>query len=93
MCLGSAEAGWIAFVRHVPPDVPRIYLCDTFCDERCEARAAAQARAEAVHGGAWRCMAVHGGAEAVGAGHAPLLQERYACNPWGRPVGMSSARI
>ncbi len=54
MCLGSAEAGWIAFVRHVPPDVPRIYLCDTFCDERCEARAAAQARAEAVHGGAWR---------------------------------------
>ncbi|WFN35668.1 nicotinate phosphoribosyltransferase [Methanogenium sp. S4BF] len=48
MSLGSAGAGWAAFNRHAPPNVPRIYLCDTFCDEKREALAAAQAGAEAV---------------------------------------------
>lgn len=48
MSLGSAEAGWAAFDRHAPKNVPRIYLCDTFCDEKREALAAAKAGADAV---------------------------------------------
>ena len=48
MSLESATGAWDAFDRHAPPEVPRIYLCDTFCDEKCEALAAARAGAEAV---------------------------------------------
>jgi len=48
MSLGSAEAGWAAFDRRAPQNIPRIYLCDTFCDEKREALAAAKAGAVAV---------------------------------------------
>ncbi len=48
MSLGSARAGWAAFDRHAPQNIPRIYLCDTFCDEKREALAAARAGAVAV---------------------------------------------
>jgi len=48
MCYGNAEDAWAAFDRTAPPDVPRVYLCDTYCDEKREVLAAARAGATAV---------------------------------------------
>ncbi|MBT8507435.1 nicotinate phosphoribosyltransferase [Methanomicrobiaceae archaeon CYW5] len=48
MCYGNPEEAWSAFDRTAPPDVPRVYLCDTYCDEKREVLAAARAGATAV---------------------------------------------
>ena len=48
MCYGNAEDAWASFDRTAPPDVPRVYLCDTYCDEKREVLAAARAGATAV---------------------------------------------
>ncbi len=48
MCYGNPEEAWAAFDRTAPPDVPRVYLCDTYCDEKREVLAAARAGASAV---------------------------------------------
>lgn len=48
MCYGNPEEAWASFDRTAPPDVPRVYLCDTYCDEKREVLAAARAGAIAV---------------------------------------------
>ncbi len=48
MCYGNPEEAWASFDRTAPPDVPRVYLCDTYCDEKREVLAAARAGATAV---------------------------------------------
>ncbi len=45
---GNQEAAWQAFDEAVPPEVPRIALCDTYSDETDEAVRAADALVEAL---------------------------------------------
>ena len=45
---GNQEAGWRAFDEAVPPEVPRIALCDTFSDEVDESLRAADALGDAL---------------------------------------------
>ncbi|MDK2974801.1 MAG: nicotinate phosphoribosyltransferase [Methanofollis sp.] len=42
MCHASPEEAWTAFDRHMPVDVPRLMLCDTFGDEKEECLKAAE---------------------------------------------------
>lgn len=48
--VGRQEEAWILFDKHMPPEVPRIALVDTFYDEREEALMAARALGERLHG-------------------------------------------
>jgi nicotinate phosphoribosyltransferase len=47
---GEQEKAWLSFDAVVPPDVPRIALCDTFDDERVEALRAARALGDRLFG-------------------------------------------
>lgn len=47
---GEQEQAWQAFDAVVPPEVPRIALCDTFDDERVEALRAARALGSRLYG-------------------------------------------
>lgn len=47
---GDQVAAWKAFDEVMPPDVPRICLCDTFYDERIEALMAAEALGNKLYG-------------------------------------------
>ena len=42
MCYNSVDEAFSAFDRFAPPDVPRIFLCDTWCDEKRESLAGAR---------------------------------------------------
>ncbi|MEN3048018.1 MAG: nicotinate phosphoribosyltransferase [Candidatus Caldarchaeales archaeon] len=46
---GDQEKAWRAFDEVMPPEVPRIALCDTFDDERVESLKAARALGERLH--------------------------------------------
>ncbi len=48
MCYSSPNEAFIAFDRYADPDVPRIFLCDTFCDEKMESLAGARSGAQGV---------------------------------------------
>lgn len=48
MCYTSVNEAFSAFDRYSPPDVPRIYLCDTWCDEKRESLAGARSGAAGV---------------------------------------------
>lgn len=48
MCYPSVDEAFSAFDRLAPPDVPRIYLCDTWCDEKRESLAGARCGAVGV---------------------------------------------
>jgi nicotinate phosphoribosyltransferase len=50
LVFGSQPDAWKAFDRVMPPDVPRIALCDTLSDERFEALMAAEALGERLYG-------------------------------------------
>jgi nicotinate phosphoribosyltransferase len=50
LCFGDTVQAAIAFDRHMPPDVPRIVLVDTFRDEPQESVAVAQALRERLNG-------------------------------------------
>jgi nicotinate phosphoribosyltransferase len=47
---GDQVRAWKAFNRHMPEDVPRIALCDTWFDERVEALMAAEALGPRLYG-------------------------------------------
>lgn len=47
---GSAEAAWRAFDETLPPDIPRVMLCDTFGDEAAEATSALATLGDALDG-------------------------------------------
>ncbi|MCS7095166.1 MAG: nicotinate phosphoribosyltransferase [Thaumarchaeota archaeon] len=46
---GDQERAWRAFDELMPPEVPRIALCDTFDDERVEALRAAESLGKRLH--------------------------------------------
>ncbi|MCX8204009.1 MAG: nicotinate phosphoribosyltransferase, partial [Nitrososphaeria archaeon] len=46
---GDQEKAWMAFDEVMPPEVPRIALCDTFDDERVESLKAARALGRRLH--------------------------------------------
>jgi nicotinate phosphoribosyltransferase len=48
MCYPSPEEAFAAFDRHTGPDIPRIFLCDTFCDEKKESLTGARSGAQGV---------------------------------------------
>ena len=48
MCFSSPEEAFSAFDRYAEPDIPRIFLCDTFCDEKKESLAGARSGAQGV---------------------------------------------
>lgn len=48
--LGTPEAAWRAYDEALPPDVPRVMLCDTFGDEADEAARAAETLGDALDG-------------------------------------------
>lgn len=48
--VGDQERAWGLFDKHMPPEVPRIALVDTFYDEREEALRAAKLLGEKLHG-------------------------------------------
>jgi nicotinate phosphoribosyltransferase len=48
MCYPSIEEAFAAFDRYAGPDIPRIFLCDTFCDEKKESLTGARSRAQGV---------------------------------------------
>ena len=48
MCYPSPEEAFAAFDRYAGPDIPRIFLCDTFCDEKKESLAGARSGAQGV---------------------------------------------
>jgi nicotinate phosphoribosyltransferase len=48
MCYPSPGEAFAAFDRYAGPDIPRIFLCDTFCDEKKESLAGARSGAEGV---------------------------------------------
>jgi nicotinate phosphoribosyltransferase len=48
MCYATVDEAFSAFDRFSPPDVPRIYLCDTWCDEKRESLAGARSGAAGV---------------------------------------------
>jgi nicotinate phosphoribosyltransferase len=48
MCFPSPEDAFSAFDRYAEPDIPRIFLCDTFCDEKKESLAGARSGAQGV---------------------------------------------
>jgi nicotinate phosphoribosyltransferase len=48
MCYPSPREAFAAFDRYAGPDVPRIFLCDTFCDEKTESLAGARSGAQGV---------------------------------------------
>ena len=50
ICFGDTVRAAIAFDRHMPPDVPRVVLVDTFRDEPEESVAVAQALRERLNG-------------------------------------------
>jgi len=49
-CMGDPVEAWKAFDRHMPPDVSRIALIDTFSDEKVEAIAAYKALGKRLYG-------------------------------------------
>lgn len=49
-CIGDQGRAWRAFDRHMPPDVSRIALIDTFSDEKTEAIAAYGALGRRLYG-------------------------------------------
>jgi nicotinate phosphoribosyltransferase len=50
LLFGSQPDAWKAFDKVMPPDVPRIALCDTLSDERFEALMAAETLGERLYG-------------------------------------------
>lgn len=48
MCFSSPKEAFSAFDRYTEPDIPRIFLCDTFCDEKKESLAGARSGAQGV---------------------------------------------
>jgi nicotinate phosphoribosyltransferase len=48
MCYPDVGEAFSAFDRHTAPDVPRIFLCDTWCDEKRESLTGARCGAEGV---------------------------------------------
>jgi len=50
LVMGDQVKAWKAFDESMPPEVPRIALCDTLSDERLEAMMAAEALGEKLHG-------------------------------------------
>lgn len=50
LVFGNQPDAWRAFDKVMPPDVPRIALCDTLSDERFEALMAAEALGEKLYG-------------------------------------------
>jgi nicotinate phosphoribosyltransferase len=50
LCFGDTVRAAVAFDKHMPPDVPRIVLVDTFRDEPQESVAVAQALGERLNG-------------------------------------------
>ncbi len=50
LIFGSQQEAWKAFNNIMPPDVPRITLCDTLSDERFEALMAAETLGERLYG-------------------------------------------
>jgi len=50
ICLGDTTTATLAFDRHMPPEVPRVSLVDTFKDEPEEAIVVAQAMGGRLHG-------------------------------------------
>lgn len=50
LCFGDTVRAAAAFDRHIPPDVPRIVLVDTFRDEAQESLAVAQALGQRLNG-------------------------------------------
>jgi nicotinate phosphoribosyltransferase len=48
MCFSSPGEAFSAFDRNTEPDIPRIFLCDTFCDEKKESLAGARSGAQGV---------------------------------------------
>jgi nicotinate phosphoribosyltransferase len=48
MCYPSPEEAFAAFDGHEGPEIPRIFLCDTFCDEKKESLAGARSGAQGV---------------------------------------------
>lgn len=50
LCFGDTVRAALAFDRHMPPEVPRIVLVDTFRDEPEEAIRVAEALGERLHG-------------------------------------------
>jgi len=49
-CVGDQVEAWKAFDKHMPRDVPRIALIDTFSDEKAEAMAAYAALGKKLYG-------------------------------------------
>ena len=105
ICFGDTVRAAIAFDRHMPPDVPRIVLVDTFRDEPEESVAVAQAlgrTAERRPPGhprrAWRCHLGpgEGGSGPPGPGRVPLgadlRQRRRHPRPHPRDAGGRRAR-
>lgn len=45
---GNQEAAWTAFDEHLPADVPRVALCDTYSDEKDESLRAAETLGDAL---------------------------------------------
>ncbi len=50
LVMGKPEKAWIAFDRHMPPEVPRIALVDTLHDEKMEALMAARVLRDKLYG-------------------------------------------
>lgn len=50
LALGDQRRAWKAFDEAMPPDVPRIMLCDTLMDERMEALLAVETLGERLYG-------------------------------------------
>ncbi|MCE5299162.1 MAG: nicotinate phosphoribosyltransferase [Methanoregulaceae archaeon] len=48
MCFSTPKEAFSAFDRYTEPDIPRIFLCDTFCDEKKESLAGARSGAQGV---------------------------------------------